>query len=154
IAHEDLHDRNLPDGRDNNRRLELYTDVMAQVAQKHGVPFVDLFRPTRDLYRKAPRPLTVNGVHLNGQANRLAAEVIDRALFGPRPGPAGDPRALEGLRRAVLDKNFYWFNRYRTLDGYSMYGDRAFLKFTDDQSNYEVGQRELEALDVMTANRD
>src|SRR5262249_48857492 len=36
----------------------------------------------------------------------------------------------------------------------STYGDRAFLKFTDNQTNYEVVQRELEALDVMTANRD
>ena len=61
---------------------------------------------------------------------------------------------LEKLRHAVNDKNFYWFNRYRTIDGYSTYGDRAFLRFTDGQTNYEVVQRELEVLDVMTANRD
>src|SRR5262249_4117137 len=28
IAHEDLKDRNLPDGKENNRRLELYTKAM------------------------------------------------------------------------------------------------------------------------------
>ena len=28
---------------------------------------------------------------------------------------------MEKLRQAVLDKNFYWFNRYRTVDGYSIY---------------------------------
>src|SRR5262245_42248251 len=47
IAHEDLHDRNLSDGKENNRRLELYTKAMAEVAKKNGVTFVDLFTPTR-----------------------------------------------------------------------------------------------------------
>ena len=58
------------------------------------------------------------------------------------------------LRQAVLDKNFYWFNRYRTVDGYSIFGGRADLRFTDGQTNRVVAQREMEVLDVMTANRD
>src|SRR5262249_20724057 len=33
IAHEDLKDRNLPDGKENNQRLELYTKTMAEVAK-------------------------------------------------------------------------------------------------------------------------
>src|SRR5262249_28940039 len=61
---------------------------------------------------------------------------------------------MEKIRQAVLDKNFYWFNRYRTVDGYSIYGGRADLRFVDGQTNRVVMQRELEALDVMTANRD
>ncbi|MEX0977845.1 MAG: SGNH/GDSL hydrolase family protein, partial [Pirellulales bacterium] len=32
IAHEDLHDPNLPDGRENNERLALYAIAMAEVA--------------------------------------------------------------------------------------------------------------------------
>jgi putative heme-binding domain-containing protein len=152
IAHEDLHDRNLPDGRDNNRRLALYTDAMAQVARANGVPFVDLFRPTQELYRKAAKPLTINGVHLNEHGNELLARVIDEALFrGPVKAGA---REVEKLRRAVLDKNFYWFNRYRCLDGFNVYGGRAFEKYANQQSNYEDQQRELEILDVKTANRD
>ena len=31
----------------------------------------------------------------------------------------------------VIDKNFYWFNRYRVTDGFSTYGERAFLKFSE-----------------------
>ncbi len=62
--------------------------------------------------------------------------------------------SLEKLRQAVLDKNFYWFNRYRTVDGYSIFGGRADLSFTDGQTNRVVAQREMEVLDVMTANRD
>src|SRR5262249_40071862 len=52
IAHENLKDRNLPDGAENNRRVELYTKAMAEVAKANNVPFVDLFHATRDLYAK------------------------------------------------------------------------------------------------------
>ena len=103
--------------------------------------------------RSAAEPLTINGVHLNDEGNRrLAAVIIDRDC---RPAPAAQRRRdLEKLRQAVLDKNFYWFNRYRTVDGYSIFGGRADLSFTDGQTNRVVAQREMEVLDVMTANRD
>jgi putative heme-binding domain-containing protein len=155
IAHEDLKDRNLSDGKDNNRRLEMYTKAMGEVASKNGVVFVDLFHPTRDLYGKSPdKPLTINGVHLNTRGNEAVARIIDRTLFAGEPEPKRDAKELEKLRQAVLDKNFYWFNRYRVLDGFNVYGGRAFEKYADKQSNYEDQQREMEVLDVMTANRD
>ncbi|MBV9124773.1 MAG: SGNH/GDSL hydrolase family protein, partial [Planctomycetes bacterium] len=154
IAHENLHDRNLPDGSANNRRLALYTAAMAQVARSRHVPFVDLFQPTQDLYAKSSRPLTINGIHLNPEGNRLVAQIIDRALFPEAPEPKRDPQALEKLRQGVLDKNFFWFNRYRTVDGYNVYGGRSHLRYVDGISNREVMQREMEVLDVMTANRD
>src|SRR5947209_7904383 len=154
IAHEDLKTPNLPDGRANNRRLELYTKAMAEVAKAHAVAFVDLYHPTQALYPKAEKPLTINGVHLNERGNEAVAKVIDGALFAGQPGPKRDPKALEKLRQAVADKDFYWFNRYRCLDGYNVYGGRAFERYADQQSNYEDQQRELEILDVMTANRD
>jgi putative heme-binding domain-containing protein len=154
IAHENLRDRNLPDGSANNKNLELYTAAMRGVAQRMHVPFVDLFHETQKLYRESPRPLTINGVHLNEHGNRLVAEAIDRLLFSPAPAASRDPQALEKLRAAVLDKNLVWFNRYRTVDGYSIYGGRADLKFVDGQTNRVVAQREMEVLDVMTANRD
>src|SRR5262249_54360843 len=50
--------------------------------------------------------------------------------------------------------NLDWFERYRTTDGYSIFGGRADLKFVDGQTNRVVAQREMEVLDVMTANRD
>jgi putative heme-binding domain-containing protein len=153
IAHENLHDRNLPDGSENNRRLELYTDAMKEVAVANGVAFVDLFRPTRALYARVAKPLTINGVHLTADGNWELARIIDSRLFGPLEG-VRDPEKLEPLRQAVLDKNFYWFNRYRTVDGYSIYGGRADLKFVGGQTNRVVMDREMEVLDVMTANRD
>jgi putative heme-binding domain-containing protein len=153
IAHEDLKDRNLPDGRANNERLALYTAAMAEVARANNVRFVDLFAPSQELYRTAPRPLTINGIHLTERGDQLLAAIIDRALFGEPPAPR-DPARLEKIRQAVLDKNFYWFNRYRTVDGYSIYGGRADLRFVNGQTNRVVMQREMEVLDVMTANRD
>ena len=78
-----------------------------------------------------------------------------RSSPGSAPGSTSINVAnLIKLRQAVLDKNFTWFNRYRTVDGYSIFGGRADLRFTDGQTNRVVAQREMEVLDVMTANRD
>src|SRR5436853_65367 len=154
VAFQNLHDRNLPDGSADNPRLERYTAAMAEVARANGVPFVDLFHPTQKLYAETQHPLTINGVHLNEEGNREVARIIDAALFPQGPEPSRDPQALDKLRQAVLDKNFYWVNRYRVMDGYNVYGSRAFEKYADQQSNYEDQQRELEILDVKTANRD
>jgi putative heme-binding domain-containing protein len=154
IAHENLHDRNLPDGSENNKRLALYTKAMAEVARASKVPFVDLFHPTEKLYASAKKPLTINGIHLTAEGNRLLAEVIDNALFEGQNSTGRDPLKLDRLRKAVLEKDFYWFNRYRTTDGYSIFGGRAGLRFVGGQTNRVVMAREMEVLDVMTANRD
>ncbi|MEX0585635.1 MAG: SGNH/GDSL hydrolase family protein, partial [Pirellulales bacterium] len=178
IAHENLGSPNLPDGAANNERLKLYVAVMKEVAQSREVPFVDLFTPTlnrsqlgstvklleriekTDKRRNEPdfvsdssSTLTINGIHQTELGDDVVARLIMKSLFGELP-ESGGSASLEKLRSAVNDKNFYWFHRYRTTDGYSTYGDRAFLKFVGGQTNYEVGQRELEVLDLMTSNRD
>ena len=171
IAHENLGNPDLPDGRENNVRLQLYSRAMSEVAAAHGVTFVDLFAPMSRLYESTAEPLTIQGVHLNSAGNRAVAEVIDRSLFGA--ATATPAARLVQLREAVADKNFYWFHRHRVTDGYSTYGDRAFLTFVRGNprnvdaatakatpkenvlpSNYDVLQRELPILDVMTRNRD
>jgi putative heme-binding domain-containing protein len=154
IAHENIHDSNLPDGAENNRRLALYTAAMAKVAAAHSVPFVDLFSATKAVYPGAPQALTFNGVHLTEAGNFTLAHLIDEALFDPREPVQRTVRGLERIRQAVLEKNFTWFNRYRTVDGYSIFGGRADLRFVDGQTNRVVAEREMEVLDVMTANRD
>lgn len=151
IAHEDLKDRNLPNGVENNKRIELYTAAMAEVAKDAKVPFVDLYQPTKIAYTKAAKPLTINGVHLNEEGNRVVAEAIDSALFGT--APKRDAKAVEKLRAAVKDKDFHWYQRYRTTDGFSIYGGRRDEP-RNGQRNREVCERELEILDIMTVNRD
>ena len=171
IAHENLGNPDLPDGKENNQRLDMYTRAMAEVAKAHDVYFVDLFAPSRQLYATVKTPLTIQGVHLNTEGNRRIAQAIDRALFGD--SPTYNESYLSKLREAVVDKSFHWFNRYRATDGFATYGDRAFLTFIRGNprnvdakevakvgkdavlpSNYEVLQREISVLDVMTSNRD
>ncbi len=152
IAVEAPRGRDLPDPSATNERLKLYTAAMAALAKADGIAFVNLFAPSLALYEKSAQPLTINGVHLNDVGNRQLAEVIlDRIAPGPKVANATN---LDKLRLAVLDKNFTWFNRYRTVNGYSIFGGRAALRFTDGQTNRVVAQREMEVLDVMTANRD
>jgi len=153
IAHENLHDPNLPDGSANNANLKLYTDAIREVATQTPVPFVDLFTPSLNLYRSASKRLTSDGVHLNENGHRQIGEVILKAVCASAKSPPSDVQ-LEKLRAAVMNKDFYWYNRYRTVDGYNVYGGRSQLKYVDDISNWDVLQREMEVLDVMTANRD
>ena len=155
IAHEDLHDRNLPDGSENNGRLELYTTAMAEVAKANHVPFVDLFEPTLKAYAQAAKPLTINGIHLNPHGDEVVAQIIDQALFGrPIARRSAIRRRWKSSARRSSTKTSIWFNRYRTVDGYSIYGGRADLRVRRRQTNRDVAQREMEVLDVMTANRD
>ena len=72
----------------------------------------------------------------------------------------------------MADRNFNWFKRYRTTDAFATFGDRAFLTFIRTNprdvnparvqfskedvlpTNYDVLEREVSVLDVLTANRD
>ncbi|MBY0513965.1 MAG: discoidin domain-containing protein, partial [Gemmataceae bacterium] len=153
VAFENQKSPNLPTGDVQNKNIELYTKAMAEVARTHGVRFVDLFTPTKAQYAAAKQPLTINGVHLNEAGNKFVAQVIEHDLFGP-PDPINDAAKRAALRAAVLDKNAMFYQHYRATDGYSTYGGRAWLKFVGGQSNYEVVQRELENVDILTANRD
>ncbi len=150
IAHEDLHSPHLPDGKEGNRRLAAYAAAMEEVAKAKGVVFVDLFGPTKKLYSEVKEPLTINGVHLGAEGNRRVAQLIDQALFG---GVSADTNSVAKLRAAVLNKNLHWFNRYRTVDGYNVFGGRSRLNF-GGQTNADVMKREMGIFDVMTANRD
>jgi len=98
---------------------------MAQIAKENGIQFVDLFNASLALYTKTVKPLTINGVHLNEHGDHLIAQAIVQSLF--QAGPKSDREAaqLEKIRAAVVDKDFYWFNRYRTVDGYNVYGGRS-----------------------------
>src|SRR5206468_10255118 len=105
--------------------LVMYTAAMAEVAKANDVMFVDLFHATKQLAFLAPRPMTIDGVHLNSEGNHVIARLIDKAMFGGAPQPKVDADRLEKIRQAVLDRNLYWFNRYRTVDGYTIYGGRS-----------------------------
>lgn len=151
IAHEDLGNPNLPDGKANNARLAIYSAATKEVAEAKKVEFVDLFATSAELFRASNVPLTINGIHLNPEGNRRLAEVIAKNMLGKNI-PASP--SLEKIRKAVLDKNWHWHNRYRATDGNDVWGGRSGLRFVDGQSNKDVLWHELSMIDVMVANRD
>lgn len=152
IAHENLNSPHLPDGAENNSRLEIYTEAMREVCRENDVTMVDLFTPSLRLYASAEEPLTMNGIHLLDHGNRALADVIVRELFGVSEIDRSE-EDISKLRDAVLDKNYHWFSRYRVVDGYNVFGGRSKLAWFG-QSNADVMMREMEIFDRMTANRD
>ncbi|HZN36295.1 MAG TPA: PVC-type heme-binding CxxCH protein [Pirellulaceae bacterium] len=121
IAHENIHRRGYPDGTANNKNIALYTAVMKKVAAKHKVPFVDLFQPSQELFIGSKEALTINGIHLAENGDAFIAEILDKALFGPRPAARVD---LSKLRAAVNEKNQQFFYDHRAVNGFYIYGGR------------------------------
>ena len=159
IANEKINDPDLPDPKANNSNLELYTAAMAEVAKANDVLFVDLFTVSQRLYAEAAKQghsLTFNTFLLTEAGNQALAPEIFKALFN-EPAPKGN---LEKLRAAVMDKCNEWHARYRTVDGYNVYGGRSKLTFpragkeSPMISNYDVMQEEMAQRDVKTENRD
>ena len=152
-------DVNLPAKKivdEHNANLGLYAKAMVEVAKANEVHCVNLFELFPQAAAGVKGPLTINSIHLNAEGDKVLASACFRGLF------AGDPPVVnEKLRAAINDKNWYWFHRYRTTDGYSTFGDRAFLKFAEGaggygpgRSNYGTVQRELEVLDLQTQTRE
>jgi hypothetical protein len=152
VANERHVDANYPDLTGNNAAIRAYAAAIEEVAKANQVPFVDAFNPSLRLEAEAAargRSLTINGFLLSDEGDRLLAPVLFEGLFGEKP-PAGD---MEKLRSAVNEKNWQWHQRYRTVDGYNVFGGRSKLAWFG-QSNADVMMREMEIFDVMTANRD
>ena len=152
IAHEDLENPNYPDGFANNVNLEMYTRAMENLAGEHDVPFVDLFTPSLAIMKERSQPLTFNGIHLRDDGHSVIAEILDAGLFGDHPNRGQAPPEL---RAEVNEKNFFFFHRYRAVNGYYIYGGRSQRDngnppFTDAY----VLENERRKLDDMVAIRD
>jgi glucose/arabinose dehydrogenase/lysophospholipase L1-like esterase len=123
IAFENLGLKTLPSGEAQNKNLELYTAAMKSVAEKHKVPFVDLFSPSLALFNgKQEKPHTINGVHLNEQGDKVVGKLLDDALFGPASkNPDVD---VKKLHAEVQEKNQQFYYDYRAINGFYIYGGR------------------------------
>jgi azurin/glucose/arabinose dehydrogenase len=155
IAQEKLADPNIADPAANNANIKLYASAMAEVAKQHNVQFIDLYAASEQLYKNEKAPLTFNGIHLTESGYKQLAPVIFKSLFGT-DAPAIDS-SMDKLIGAVREKNEMFFSRYRTVDGYNVYGGRSQLSFPTGGgkiTNNKVMQEEMAVRDVMTANRD
>ncbi|MDO8539171.1 MAG: GDSL-type esterase/lipase family protein [Opitutaceae bacterium] len=160
IATEKHPDQNFAFNPQINANLAAYTQAMAEVARDQaGVTFVDLFTPSQELFAAAARdgqPLTINGVHLSEAGEAKVADRIYPALFGDT-APAMNTAEAAKLREAVNAKNRMWHSRYRSVDGYNIYGDRSKIAYVSHPdvpkiTNTQVMREEMAQRDVMTAN--
>lgn len=154
IAAENLNSPDFPDGTETNERLRYYVEAMQQVAAANGVAFVDLFSASKAACDAEAEPLTVNGIHLRDQGCAALAPAVFKSLFG-KDAPAVSPQ----LVAAVNEKNRQWHQRYRTVDGFNVYGGRSQLAFPQGKGqpklkNYTTMQEEMTQRDVMTENRE
>ncbi len=161
VAAERHRDTNFADPKEINDRLLTYVAAMADVAKANGVQFVDLYAPSQQLYKEAAslgKSLTSNGLHLTEEGDKALAPIIFKQLFG-----VAAPTPNVKLNAAVLEKNWQWHQRYRTIDGYNVYGGRSRMSYKAKDKegkegrafvNNEVMQQEMQQRDVMTANRD
>lgn len=163
VLDEKHQDANFPDPAAVNANVELYAAAMAEVAKANGVQFVDLVAPSRELFAEAAKSgksLTINGHYLSQEADKLLAPIMFRSIF-EETAPGGD---YEKLRAAINDKSWEWHTRYRTIDGYNVYGGRSHMAYVSGKdasgkpgpkiTNILVMQEEMTQRDVMTANRD
>jgi putative heme-binding domain-containing protein len=127
----------------NNSRLKQYVDAMREVAAEQQVGFADVFEPTSQEMRSPGTDLTINGVHLTREGDRIFSAALFRAAFDQAP-PAID----DALTQAIIDKNRQFFRRFRPLNTFYYTGGRnktyGYLDFLPAMRNF----------DQMVANRD
>lgn len=166
VAAEKHRNPDVADPAPINANLKRYVAAMAEVASANRVLFVDLFAASQQAYAEAKDPLTFNGIHLTVEGDRALAPGLFSGLFGEA---APNPDSYERLRQAIIERNAMWHSRYRTVDGYNVYGGRSGLAYAAGVagfkqneknpakpyvSNFQVMQQEMSVRDVMTANRE
>jgi putative membrane-bound dehydrogenase-like protein len=137
-----------PDAAARNESLQRYSAIVADVAKKRGLAYIDLFVPTRPLFEAEPgMQYTINGCHLNEAGDREVALVLDRALFGDESVASLESEAFQKLRAAVNDKSWVHAQDYRMLNGWYVYGGRR----TWDTETFPLEYKKIRA---MAAVRD
>ena len=144
-AYEDLSSMmDVPDGVAENERLAEVTATMQSVAERTGVPFVDVFNASMLWYVRSRDPLTIDGMQLTSAGYERLATFLTDELFGK-----GNPSVHRSLvHDAVMEKNWMWHNDFKIPNGVHAYG-RRFNPFGPD--NYPA---EIEKIRQMTAIRD
>lgn len=125
IAHEKLARLVHVDVEARNRELARYTEAMRRVAARLSMPFADVYTPTLQAMAAAKAPLTINGMHLNEEGDRVFARVLLDALGldAGKVQPRG--KAFADLRASVNEKNRLFFLRWRPLNAEYVVGRRV-----------------------------
>ncbi len=146
IAFQDLsHVYDLPDGQKENLNLALYTKAIKEVAELNKVHFVDVFTPSKRWFSSG-RVMTIDGSQLDSDGYSKFSSFLADAIFGGSASRAETNRQM--VRDAVIEKNWFWHNDFKTPNGVHVFG-RRYNPFGPD--NYPA---ELVKIREMTALRD
>jgi len=107
---------------ERNADLTLYTQAIQEVAQKHALPFIDLFTPSKALFAKATNDYTVDGALLNQQGYKWLATYLATELSGDSDKAAAAHHKL--VHEMVKEKNWCWLSDYKVLNGVHVFGRR------------------------------
>lgn len=142
IAFEDLSARyDLPNGKQENINLSLYSAAMKEVATSNYVRFADTYTVTKKWFEDAQSPLTIDGSQLSDDGYLRFAPLLSDLVFG-KSGVKSEPnRAM--VREAVQEKNWMWHNDFKIPNGVHAYG-RRYDPFGPD--NYPAEIRKLREL--------
>ena len=147
IAFENLSEMaDLPNGTKENSNLSIYTEAMRDIAAEKGVPFVDVFGPSKSWYESEPKHLTQDGFQLTDQGYEVFSEHLCEVIFGLGNQPTKKHQEL--VREAVKEKNWFWHNDFKIPNGVHVFG-RRYDPFGPDNYPYE-----LKKIREMTAIRD
>ncbi len=147
IAFEDLSKQSdLPNGKQENINLALYTAAMKQVAAKNNVLVVDAFTPSQEWYNITDAPLTTDGFQLTDGGYAKFSVLLADQVFGKTAARAEANRSL--VQAAVLEKDWLWHNDFKIPNGVHVFG-RRYDPFGPE--NYPA---EITKIREMTAIRD
>ncbi len=145
IAFEDRSDSfDLPNGKQQNLNLKLYTNAIKEIALHNQVPFIDAYNPSSIWYSEDN--LTIDGSQLNQRGYKRFSSFIANAITGDKKIAIEEKR--KAINEAVNEKNFFWHNDYKIPNGVHVNG-RRHAPFGPDNYPYEI-----EKIRQMTAIRD
>ena len=136
----------LPDLSKRNKELAARANAVWTLAQKRGLPLVDLFIEFDGASHVEPR-LTDNGLQITPRGHALIAAAFVRQLgFGELAARAGDVNStgewshsrFEKLRQIVTEKNKLWFNYWRPQNWAFLGGDRTSQPSSHDHRDPKV----------------
>lgn len=136
IAFEDLTDTyDLPDGKEFNKNIQLYSDAMEQVAKDKKVPFLDVFDISQKWYDQSSDYLTIDGSQLSEKAYGKFADYLVTSIFGKGEGKASIHK--DEIKKAVLEKDWIWTQDFKIPNGVHAYG-RRFNPFGPENYPFEI----------------
>ena len=144
IAFQNLSDKfDLPDGKEENINLALYTSAMEEVAAQNNVPFLDVYSVSKKWFESGDQ-LTIDGSQLTDGGYEKFSKYLTNKIFGGTTQNAETHREL--VHQAVNEKNWFWHNDFKIPNGVHVFG-RRYDPFGPDNYPFEIAKiREMTAI--------